>query len=110
VRRNDEQLDLIPEEMIPLKRLRDNAIARGASFIPIPPGSKPIQCRYCGKMIYLAPHPTTKKPHPVTIHFEQGIEPTRTTFGQGMTHKAECPDAINDRAHPHAGMKRRFHR
>lgn len=109
MRRNDDQLDLIPDEMIPLKRLGDNAVKREAKFIPIPPGAKPVQCRYCGRWIYIAAHPTTKRPHPVTIDVAQGIEPTRTTFGQGVSHKADCPDAENDRAHPHAGF-RRYHR
>lgn len=107
---DDHQLDLIPNELIPLKRLGDNAVKREAKFIPIPPGAKPVHCKYCGDLIYIAAHPTTRRPHPVTINVAQGIEPTRTTFGQGVSHKADCKDAENDRAHPLAGVRRRFHR
>jgi hypothetical protein len=112
MRRNDDQIELIPDDMIPVpaRRMRDNvAIAHGTKFLPIAPGAKSVPCNRCGKAIYFATHPTTKRPHPVTINVEQGIEPTRTTWGQGLSHYADCPDVLNDRAHPMAGFKRRVH-
>lgn len=86
------QIDLITEEMIPPRRLRDNVrLARQTLFIKIPPGSKPQICS-CGDSIYWSLHPTSGKPHPVSIKHVQAVAPTSTTCGEGISHIPDCPD------------------
>lgn len=91
IRADGETLDLIPEEMLPPRRLRDNvAIARQTILIAIPPGSHEHQCT-CGDFIYFALYPTTKRPHPVSLKHDLAIKPTHNTAGQGVSHIPECP-------------------
>lgn len=89
--RDTETLELIPDDMLPPRRLRDNVgIARRLVLISIPAGSREHQCT-CGDFIYFALHPSTKKPHPVSLKHDQAIRPTPTTCGQGVSHVPECP-------------------
>jgi hypothetical protein len=91
MRADTETLDLMTEEMLPPRRLRENVgIARQTVLIPIPPGSHEHQCT-CGDFIYFALYPTTKKPHPVSLKHDLAIRPTDRTAGQGVSHIPECP-------------------
>jgi hypothetical protein len=86
-----ETLELITDEMLPPRRLRDNvAIAHGTILIPIAPGSHEHQCT-CGEFIYFGLHPSTKRPHPISIKHDLAIRPTPTTAGQGVSHIPDCP-------------------
>jgi hypothetical protein len=70
-----------------------------AEFIPIPPTAKRRQCRYCPKMIYLAPHPSTGNPHPVAIDTHPGsYAPSGKQWGQGITHYWDCEGVAEARA------------
>ena len=90
IRPDNATLDLITDEMLPPRRLRDNVgIARATKLIPIAPGSRSVQCS-CGDFIYWGVHPSTKNPHPVSMKHDLAIRPTSTTAGQGITHYADC--------------------
>jgi hypothetical protein len=85
-----ETLELIADDMLPPKRLRENvAVARQTVLIPIPAGSHEHQCT-CGDFIYFALYPSTKKPHPVSLKHDLAIRPTHATAGQGVSHIPEC--------------------
>lgn len=91
IRADGETLDLITDEMLPPRRLRDNVgIARKTVLIPIAPGSQDHPCS-CGEYIYFGIYPTTKKPHPVTLKHDLAIRPTAKTAGQGVSHIPDCP-------------------
>lgn len=101
-----ETLDLITDDVLPPKRLRDNvAIARGTVLIPIPPGTRQFQCS-CGAMVYWGTHPSTKRPHVVSMQHVQAVHPTSTTCGQGITHYADCPDRDQHRRKAQARLLR----
>jgi hypothetical protein len=86
-----ETLELITDDMLPPRRLRDNvAIARQLVLIPIAPGSQEHQCT-CGEYIYFGIYPSTKRPHPVSLKHDQAIRPTSHTAGQGVSHIPDCP-------------------
>jgi hypothetical protein len=73
--------------------------SRPAIFLPIRPGTIARKCRYCPKFIYLSPHPSTGKLHPIAIDTDvRSYGPTSTTVGQGITHYADCPNAPFKRA------------
>ena len=89
--RDTETLELIPDEMLPLRRLPDHVrVGPVTVMIPIPPGSHEHQCT-CGDFIFFAPYPTTKKPHPISLKHDLAIRPTARTAGQGVSHIPECP-------------------
>lgn len=92
--RDNSQLDLISDDMIPLasRRMRDGVKpARQQLFIKIAAGEKPILCS-CGEYIYFAPHPNTGNSHPVSLKHDQAVAPTETTWGEGISHIPDCPD------------------
>lgn len=111
IRRQDtETLELITDEMLPPRRLRDNvAIARGTVLIPIAPGTRQFQCS-CGAMVYWGTHPSTKRPHVVSTQHVQAVHPTLKTAGQGITHYADCPhrDLHRKKANTRLARIRRF--
>lgn len=61
--------------------------------IPIPAGSPADECRGCGAVMYWAPHPTTGRPHPVSIAFDGARAPSATEPGEGHSHFSDCPKA-----------------
>jgi len=68
--------------------------ARPAQFLPIAPGSRLVRCRWCPKFVYWSGHPSTGKPHPISVDTHPAsCAPTSTTFGQGVTHWADCAGA-----------------
>ena len=92
--RDEDQIDLITDDMIPLasRRMRDGVkVARERLFIKIEAGSKPVLCS-CGEYIYFALHPNTGNPHPVSLKNDQAVSPTETTWGEGVSHIPDCPD------------------
>jgi hypothetical protein len=92
-----ETLPLIPDDELPPPRLRTNvAIARGTVMIPIPPGTRQFQCS-CGAFVYWGIHPSTKRPHVVSMRHVHAVHPTSTTFGEGITHFADCEHADRHR-------------
>lgn len=69
---------------------------------PIPSGTPAAKCRglNCGRTIYHVLHPTTRRPHPVSVNPEKDpacVAPTATTPGLGISHFADCPDAAQFR-------------
>lgn len=53
-----------------------------------------VKCKFCPKWIYLSRHPSTGKYHPISIETHAASRaPTRNTWGQGVTHYADCPGA-----------------
>lgn len=86
MRADPETLDLLTEEPLPPPRPRE----RVTVFIPIAAGARQVRCT-CGDFIFWGVHPTTHNPHPVSMKHAQAIAPTSTTWGQGITHYADCP-------------------
>ena len=86
-----ETLELITDDMLPPRRLRDNvAIAHQTILIAIPPGSHAHQCT-CGEFIYFALHPSTKRAHPVSLKHDLAVRPETHKAGQGISHIPDCP-------------------
>jgi hypothetical protein len=68
--------------------------SRQVQFIPISPTAQLRKCRFCPKMIYLSPHPTTKRPHPIAVDTHPAsYPPSGKMYGQGVSHYADCPGA-----------------
>ena len=70
----------------------------------IPAGTQPSTCESCHARIYWIEHtrkPRNKADHPVPKPFPisvpanhvHALEPTKTTFGKGISHVADCPHA-----------------
>ena len=94
MKRDESQIDLITDDMIPLasRRMRDGVrVSRERVFIKIPAGEKAVLCS-CGEYFYWAIHPNTGKPHPVSLKHDQAVAPTATTWGEGVSHVPDCPD------------------
>lgn len=94
MKRDEDQIDLITDDMIPLasRRMRDGVkVTRERLFIKIEPGSKPVLCS-CGEYIYFGTHPNTGNSHPVSLRHDQAVSPTETTWGEGVSHIPDCPD------------------
>lgn len=80
--------------------------SRPVRWIPIAPGSSATPCdilrgiegagpHTCTAMIYFSPvSRKTGKRQPVSMNHPAALHPTGTTWGQGVTHYADCPDAI----------------
>ena len=66
---------------------------RPVKFLHIKPGTPATPCKHCGRSIYLVAHPTTKRPHPVSLSHALAVAPTKATWGLGTTHYADstCP-------------------
>lgn len=72
----------------------------GARFIPIPARTPASTCRGCSEEIFFVKHPSTGRPHPVSIA-EEGCEaPTPLLDGQGLSHFSNCPAADRFRGKP----------
>ncbi len=67
------------------------------TLLPIPAGTTPTACKSCGQTMYFAPHPTTGRPHPISIMHANAVEPTATEGGFGISHFADCPSAAQHR-------------
>ncbi len=77
-------------------------IEKGTGMYLIPAGTQPSECSSCRQRIYFVEHtpkPKRKgdvprsKPLPISLKHVLAIEPTRTTWGRGISHHADCPDA-----------------
>lgn len=78
-------------------------MAKPPVAIPIPKGTRSEACRSakCGARVYWAPHPSTGKPHIVSVNptlLAGAKEPTPYEDGLGVSHWADCKDPINFRA------------
>jgi hypothetical protein len=62
-------------------------------MIPIPARTSPSNCRKCSQLIYWVSHPSSGRPHPVSIEHEDAIAPGREFEGKGISHFADCVNA-----------------
>ena len=72
----------------------------------IPAGTEPSECRSCRQRIFWIEHtpkPKRKsdvprpKPLPISVKHALAIEPTKTTWGRGISHFADCPNGPHHR-------------
>jgi hypothetical protein len=84
-----------------LDALQEPKPSRPVRWIPIPPGQIGTPCRSCGQLIYFSEeNPKTRKKSPVSIKHASAFAPTSTTYGQGISHFADCPHAAQHRKAP----------
>lgn len=70
------------------------------TMITIPPRTRVSICRgksmggTCDEGIFIVMHPSTGKPHPVSVRCEGGTLPglKETEVGQGVSHFSNCAD------------------
>lgn len=67
------------------------------NLLPIPAKTRATSCSSCQQRIYFAPHPTTGRPHPISVQHPNAVEPTATDGGFGISHFADCPTAAQHR-------------
>lgn len=74
-------------------------IERETHLFIIPPGTPRSFCKYCSQPIFWIEHeckPKRKgesgavKRLPISLKHALGLEPTRTTWGRGINHHADC--------------------
>jgi hypothetical protein len=61
-----------------------------AAMLTIPARTKPRQCASCGQRIFWINHPSSGRPHPVSVKHEDAMEPTMLDDGKGISHFADC--------------------
>lgn len=66
-------------------------------LIPIPAKTRATPCSSCQQLIYFAPHPSTGRPHPISVKHPNAVEPTATDGGFGVSHFSDCPNAAQHR-------------